>query len=585
MSRRHRNVLPDNLPQLQNLIKRDPQSYEEEFLQQYRHYQAQLQIFQLKPSDNYKSLAEVVTFICQVTQCYPQHLADFPQEIINLLKRHGRLLDPELRMTLCRGLIMIRNKGLVRPIRLFELFFELFRCQDKLLRKTLYLHIVSDVKNINAGHKDNQLNTQLQNFMYTMLRDSSSVAAKMSLDVLTDLYKKNVWHDARTVNVLSTACLSSVTKVMVGAMKFFLGADEEEEESSDSDEDKPTAKELVFKDRVNKKTRKRKRKLDKAMTVLKRHKKKRKRSDTSSFSALHLLYDPQDFAEKLFKHLEKSKERFEVKLMMLNLISRLIGVHKLFLFNFYPFIQRFLQPHQREVTKLLMYSAQACHDLVPSEVAEPALMAVVNNFITERNSSEVMAVGLNAVREMCGRCPLIMKEDLLRDLAQYKSHRSKNVVMAARSLIQLYRDIHPDLLHKKDRGRPTEAAVGRKPLQYGEVAATSFVPGTELLTKKDMKHDETNEVHISDDDELAQSDEEWQSISDSGDEIILNDDTSDEADNNEEEDIQTDSEDTKNEQEDKDETETETIVEPTQHVAAEEISQMRMILKFWDITF
>lgn len=35
-----------------------------------------------------------------------------------------------------------------------------------------------------------------------------------------------------------------------------------------------------------------------------------------------------DFAEKLFKHLEKSKERFEVKLMILNLISRLIGVHK-----------------------------------------------------------------------------------------------------------------------------------------------------------------------------------------------------------------------------------------------------------------
>ena len=27
------------------------------------------------------------------------------------------------------------------------------------------------------------------------------------------------------------------------------------------------------------------------------------------------------------------------------------------------------------------------------EVAEPALMAVVNNFISERNSSEVMAVG------------------------------------------------------------------------------------------------------------------------------------------------------------------------------------------------
>ena len=35
-----------------------------------------------------------------------------------------------------------------------------------------------------------------------------------------------------------------------------------------------------------------------------------------------------DFAEKLFKQLEKSKDRFEVKVMLLNLISRLIGVHK-----------------------------------------------------------------------------------------------------------------------------------------------------------------------------------------------------------------------------------------------------------------
>jgi protein SDA1 len=135
MSRRHRNLLPDNLPQLQNLIKRDPASYEEEFLQQYRHYEAQLQIFQLKPSENYRPLCEVVTFLCQVTQCYPQRLMDFPQELIDLLRRHGRILDPELRMTLCRGLIMIRNKGLLPPIRLLELFFELFRCQDKFLRK------------------------------------------------------------------------------------------------------------------------------------------------------------------------------------------------------------------------------------------------------------------------------------------------------------------------------------------------------------------------------------------------------------------------------------------------------------------
>ena len=58
---------------------------------------------------------------------------------------------------------------------------------------------------------------------------------------------------------------------------------------------------------------------------------------------------------------------------------------------------------------------------------------------------------LNAVREMCVRCPLVLSEDLLRDLTGYKSYHDKSVMMAARSLIHLYRDINPDMLHRKDR--------------------------------------------------------------------------------------------------------------------------------------
>ena len=49
--------------------------------------------------------------------------------------------------------------------------------------------------------------------MYRMLRDSSAVAAKMSLDAMVELYRRNVWNDAKTVNVVTTACFSPVTKV------------------------------------------------------------------------------------------------------------------------------------------------------------------------------------------------------------------------------------------------------------------------------------------------------------------------------------------------------------------------------------
>ena len=64
-----------------------------------------------------------------------------------------------------------------------------------------------------------------------------------------------------------------------------------------------------------------------------------------------------------------------------------------------------------------------------------------------------MAVGLNAIREICARAPLAMTTDLLQDLVQYKTTKNKTVMMAARSLMQLYRNVDSSMLHKKDRGK------------------------------------------------------------------------------------------------------------------------------------
>ena len=46
---RQGNQLPNNLPQLQNLIKRDSESYKEEFQQQLRHFNSTLAVFELSP--------------------------------------------------------------------------------------------------------------------------------------------------------------------------------------------------------------------------------------------------------------------------------------------------------------------------------------------------------------------------------------------------------------------------------------------------------------------------------------------------------------------------------------------------------
>lgn len=59
-------LLTSNLPQLQNLIKRDPVAYKEEFLQQWNHYNSVRQIFHLNPDEQAQHFRELVTFISQV---------------------------------------------------------------------------------------------------------------------------------------------------------------------------------------------------------------------------------------------------------------------------------------------------------------------------------------------------------------------------------------------------------------------------------------------------------------------------------------------------------------------------------------
>lgn len=535
---RHNNQLPNNLTQLQNLIKRDPESYKEEFHQQLAHFETTLEIFNLNPSQYNKKLDEQAMFLAQVAQCYLNEMKLFPQKIVDILKTHNTILHNDMRLSLCKCLILLRNKNFITPFDLLELFFTLLKCQDKNLREFLKTHIITDIKNMNMKHKDMKFNSTLQNFIFSMLRDSNAKAAKLSVDILIELYHKNIWNDHKTVNMIADiGCFSKITKVMVASLKFFLGRDEEEKEENSDSDDEVDPKDTMISNKFNKKTRKREKMVEKVKKIAKKMKKKKEKAPTFNFSALHLINNPQGFAEKLFKQIESSNERFEVKLMTLDVISRLIGLHNLFLFNYYPFIARLLMPHQREVTRILQFAAQASHELIPPEVIDPVMKAIANNFITERNSTDVMAVGLNAVRELCSRCPLAVSEDLLRDLVQYKNYKEKSVMMAARSLIQLYRQSMPNLLHKKDRGRPTEASLELKTKKYGEMEIKNYIPGSEVLLEKeevkekDKKGKEKKGKRNKKGDE---SEDEWIDVASSDSELNISDSENDEDESDEE---------------------------------------------------
>ena len=93
--------------------------------------------------------------------------------------------------------------------------------------------------------------------MMQILDTSDKAAAKTSLDVMIELYRRSVWRDAKTVNVIASACLSDVTRVMVTGLNFFLGKEEggdedgdKNEGESDSEDELPTVKSATMANKV-----------------------------------------------------------------------------------------------------------------------------------------------------------------------------------------------------------------------------------------------------------------------------------------------------------------------------------------------
>ncbi|CAG8462594.1 1649_t:CDS:10 [Ambispora gerdemannii] len=553
MGKRNRAaLLPTNLPQLQNLIKRDPLSYKDDFLQQYRHYESQLSIFKLKPSEGTEEFSCLIIFIAQVADCYPQETSTFPQNVIDILSENYQIMHPDLRKTLVQSLVMLRNKDIIPSSRLsiISLLHLIPRTRQATSRLIIQLYYRRHKKR-ECGGRGGVNSGSMSSCGSTM--SDHAIAAKKSLDVCIELYRKGIWNDAKTVNVISEGCFHSVTKIKVAAIQFFLGNDLDDANGSSDDEgETPDIKRLQHINLINKKKKSTSRKMEKAKAVLKKQNKKKSKPETFNFSALHLINDSQGFAEKLFSSLQKSSnnDRFEVKLMTMNLISRIIGVHKLTLLGFYPYIMRYIQPHQRDVTMVLVVLAQATHELVPPDTLEPALKAIANNFVSDHCASEVITVGLNAIREICQRQPLAIDATLLQDLTEYKSSKEKSVIMAARSLIGLYREVNPEMLKSKDRGKEVSMNIKEfKPLQYGEVRSIDRIAGIELLEEYKERtqqeggvvQDEWAEWEIASSSENPSSDGEWIDVTSDGNDIVITDnsnsnsseDEADEDENNE----------------------------------------------------
>ena len=527
-------ILPNNLLSLQNLLKRDPLSYKEEFLQQHNHYQTTLLIFKQNPTSFNAEFAELISFISQVSSCFPEETKEFPNDLAYLLSKHHNVLDLALREKLVQNLVLLRNKGVITSIALLRIFFPILAVTgSKILRAQIYENIVSLIKAENAKSKNVSLNKMVQSILFEMVQKDES-SGVWAIRLAKELWKRNVWSgDARISEICKTAALSMHTKVMLGGVYFFLGLDTDDVEEEDDPNDVDLRK-IQHQAGVNKLSKSREKRVQRAKIAARRQENNKKTQAILNFSALQLLHDPQSFSEQLYSlHLASKRPMiFEHKLLVTTLMARVIGTHKSTVLPFYSYLMKWISPHQRDVTKVLTALAGATHEYVPPEIIESCIKKIANEFVTAGVSAEVICVGINTIREMCSRNPLAIEAPLLQDLAEYKGSRDKSVSTAARSIITLYRDVNPELLAKKDRGKESTiglAAGTKQAIQFGvERGVARGIEGLDLLEDELMTKDDDDEDDGWDGFEVSEDDssddgQEWTNVESDGEDLEFTD--------------------------------------------------------------
>ncbi|KAF8078206.1 actin cytoskeleton organization and cell cycle progression protein [Lyophyllum atratum] len=493
-------LLTANLPQLQNLIKRDPTGYKEEFLQQWNHYNSIRQIFKIHPDEQAQHFRELVAFISQVATCYPKETAEFPSQISSLLLENYGTLSPDTRKTLVQNLVMLRNKDVISSIELLKCLFPILpRTTSPTLRSFIRKTILSDIRTANLRSKNHKLNRAVQAMLFSMVergmegevvgdkgklratngpttdRTAHNGEEAMWAVILTkELWRKGVWTDAKPVAIIALGCFHPVTKVQNASVHFFLGSDEDKEDSDDEEEDEVDVRALHHRREINKKTRSGDKKLQKVLNAAKK-KRHNKPVAAANFPALQLLNDPQTFSEKLYDILNRYDKRFSLdhKILLMQLLSRVMGAHKLCVLGFYTYIVKYLAHRQLRVPSILVALAQSVHDLTPPDAVTPVVRKLAQEFVHPGVGSEVIAAGLNAIRE-----------DLLGDLIEYRKSRDKAVTAGARGLLQLFREVNPGMLKRRERGKEASMGLvsGIQPLPFGHSAVAAIdIEGLSLL--------------------------------------------------------------------------------------------------------
>ena len=452
---------------MEDYVFRDPADHVEEIQQAYSEFSSLVKLYAEQPKEIDKHFLKLLYDLSHIVH-HHDFAKYFADEVCAFMETHPESLRNDVRLQLVQAVMVLHNRNVISTETAINKLIPMFRLNDKNVRRCVLGHFITKL----PFHQTNGTKRELQKFVST---DYDSRVSFKTLQLIVDVFHKENTEDVKTINFVARCLTSSDARIINVVISFFLDPyTPRQTEEIDLEQERKKA-ELRLK--VSTKTSAREKKLEKI-------KRMKVALPPDPVQVISFINDPQKFAIRLFallaapENVKVFKGR-ESQLRANSLLSKVIAAFQLDFDQYFNWVSRFLRPSYDEITRLLAIVASAVHSLTTPDTLTELMRTIANRFVVDSLDEEVLIVGMNTIREICAKNPHGMTEELLSDLIAYKKSNVKGVVMAARGIIQLFREVMPDLLPKKERGKPNENEPPKEILAYGQTKVDTGVAGAE----------------------------------------------------------------------------------------------------------
>jgi protein SDA1 len=427
---------------MQDFVFRDPGEHVEEIRAGFDEFSSLLALYADQPQDIDKRFLKLLFDLSHII-----HHHDFARQFADLVlgftETHPESIPAKVRLQFVHSIMLLHGRSVIDTAVAINKLIPLLRLNDKECRRCIYGHFINSL----AFHQTNATKRELQKFVSP--EHDARVAFKV-LQLIVDLFHKENADDAKTINFIARCLAMTDARIVNVVVSFFLDPYISKPEADLNVEEERRKAELRLK--VSVKTAAREKKLEKA---------KRLKIPVAAdpVQVIGFLDDPNRFALRLFTLLSSPEDTKvfkarESQMRAMSLLSKVICSFQLDFDAFFNWATRFVRPSYDEVTRVLAIVANAVHETTSNDTLADLLRTIADRFVADHLDEEVMIVGMNAIREICARNAGGMTEDLAGDLVQYKRSPVKGIVVATRGIVKVLREVAPDLLPKRERGRP-----------------------------------------------------------------------------------------------------------------------------------